>query len=99
MLQKLRFRALWLLIGAITLSSIPADAADRDLCRDYARTALRQVHDGLSSPTCRAELRGDRWSSDYRVHFDWCLRAPVPKVESERGAREGYLYGCGASRY
>jgi len=94
MLQKLGFRTLLFSIGAIALSSIPANAADRGLCRDYARTALRQVHDALSVPACRAGLKGDRWSSNYRVHFNWCLRAAVPKVESERGARNGYLYGC-----
>lgn len=49
----------------------------------------------LSIPACRAGLKGDRWSSDYRVHFNRCLRAAIPKVESERGARAGYLWGCG----
>ena len=95
MLQKLGFRTLLFSIGAIALSAIPAGAADRDLCRDYAGTALRQVHDALSIPACRTGLKGDRWSSDYRVHFNWCLRAAIPKVESERGARAGHLWGCG----
>jgi hypothetical protein len=96
---RLCFRALMVSISAFALHSAPAAAADRDLCRDYAQTALRQVHDGLSAPACRAGLKGDRWSSDYRVHFNWCLRAAIPKVESERGAREGYLFGCGGLRF
>lgn len=99
MLPRLFFGRLLFSIGVMTLCCIPADAADRDLCRDYAQTALRQVHDGLSAPACRAGLKGDRWSSDYRVHFNWCLRADAPKVESERGAREGYLFGCGGLRF
>ena len=98
MKQKFALTTLLFFVGAIGLSSVSADAADRDFCRDYAQTALRQVHDALSVPACRVGLKGDRWSSDYRIHFNWCLHAAVPKIESERAAREGYLYGCGAFR-
>ncbi len=94
MLPTLNARTLLLSIGAVAWSSVPPEAADRGLCRDYADTALEQVHQALSIPACRRGLKGDRWSPDYRVHFNWCLRAPVPKVESERGARHGYLLGC-----
>jgi hypothetical protein len=94
MLQKLGFVTLAFSVCAAALASTPAAAAPPPFCRDYARAALNQVQIALATPACRPGLSGTRWSADYRAHFDWCLGAPIPAVEAERGARTGQLRGC-----
>ena len=71
-----------------------AQAADPGFCRTYAQAAQNQVRTALRSPRCRAGIEGARWSSDRKVHFDWCLTASRADADSERGARTGYLRGC-----
>jgi hypothetical protein len=80
--------------SAFAMSSMSAHAAAPEFCRNYARAALTQVQIALSTPACRPGLQGTRWSSDFRVHFNWCLGAPIPAIQSERGARTGYIRGC-----
>ena len=77
--------------GAFTVSA--AQAAPQLFCRDYARAAVRQVELARAIPACNRGS-GPRWTTDYRVHFDWCLGAPIPAVEAERGARTGWLRNC-----
>ena len=76
---------------AITLSA--AQAAPELFCRDYARAAVRQVELARAIPACNRGT-GPRWTTDYRVHFDWCLGAPIPAVEAERQTRTNWLRAC-----
>jgi hypothetical protein len=76
---------------AITISA--AQAAPEPFCRDYARAAVRQVELARSIPACNRGT-GPRWTTDYRIHFDWCLGAPVPAVEEERNARTNWIRSC-----
>lgn len=78
-------------IGAIASSA--AQAADAGFCRDYAAAAVRQVEVARSNPICDRG-RGPRWTSDYRVHFDWCLGAPYAAVQAERAARTNWIRSC-----
>ncbi len=75
----------------VPLSS--ARAADPGFCRDYATAAVRQVRLARSIPACDRGT-GPRWTSDYRVHFDWCLGAAYPAVEAERAARTNWIRSC-----
>jgi hypothetical protein len=77
--------------GALMISI--AQAAPEPFCRDYARAAARQVEVARSVRGCDRG-NGPRWTSDYRVHFDWCLGAPIPAVEAERQARTNWLRQC-----
>ena len=63
-------------------------------CGDYARAAVVQVRGGLSIPSCADRLHGVRWSSDYRVHYNWCLGASFEAAGSERDARTNFLRAC-----
>ncbi|MDE2374143.1 MAG: hypothetical protein KGL96_07935 [Hyphomicrobiales bacterium] len=74
--------------------SLSAQAAPVEFCREYATAAVNQVRAGLANPRCAAGIRGPRWTPNGDVHFQWCLRQPVPLVESERGARTAYLHAC-----
>ena len=76
---------------AITLGA--AQAAPPDFCRDYAAAAVRQVQLARSNPACDRGT-GARWTSDYRVHFDWCLGAAPGVVEAERAARTNWIRAC-----
>lgn len=70
-----------------------ARAAAPDFCRDYAVAAVRQVQLARSIPACDRGT-GPRWTSDYRVHFNWCLGASPDAVEAERAARSNWLRSC-----
>jgi hypothetical protein len=71
-----------------------AHAASPAFCGDYARAAVVQVRGGLSIPSCADRLHGVRWSSDYRVHYNWCLGASFEAAGSERDARTNFLRAC-----
>jgi hypothetical protein len=84
-----------LLLTLLTLILVPeAKAADPGFCRQYARAALIQVRGGLSDPACGRGLQGTRWSSDFAVHYEWCLGASFDAAGGERDARTNYLRGC-----
>jgi hypothetical protein len=71
-----------------------AQAADPEFCRQYAQAALNQVRAGLSSPRCASRLQGSRWSSDFAVHYEWCLGTSFGAAGGERDARTSYLHSC-----
>jgi hypothetical protein len=73
-----------------------AHAADPGFCRQYARGALHQVQAGLSDPACGGSLQGTRWSSDFAVHYEWCLGVSLREAGGERGFRTSYLKSCAA---
>jgi hypothetical protein len=80
--------------AALALTLPTAKAAPPEFCRDYADAAVNQVRAALANPGCAGGAIGPRWRPEQRVHFQWCLTQPVPIVESERGARTGYLHAC-----
>ena len=85
------------LIGAGLLLATAAStalAAPPPFCRGYAGAALNQVRVALAIPRCRAGLEGARWSSDFRVHYDWCLGAPPGAAAEEREARTIHIRRC-----
>jgi hypothetical protein len=71
-----------------------ARAADPAFCRQYAKAALNQVRAGLSNPRCAGGLQGSRWSSDFAVHYQWCLGASFGAAGGERDTRTDYLRSC-----
>ena len=71
-----------------------AHAADPGFCRQYTKAALNQVRGGLSNPACAGGLQGARWSTDFAVHYEWCLGASFGAAGTERDARTQYLRGC-----
>ena len=75
------------------LLPLAAQAAPPPFCRDYAAAAVRQVELARAIPACNRGA-GPRWTTDYRVHFQWCLGAAPGVVESERAARTNWLRAC-----
>jgi hypothetical protein len=71
-----------------------AHAADPGFCKQYAQAALNQVRGGLADPSCGSGLRGARWSSDFAVHYEWCLGASFGAAGAERAARARQLRAC-----
>ena len=71
-----------------------AHAADPGLCRQYARSALHQVQTGLSDPVCGGALQGRRWSSDFSVHYEWCLGVSPRAAGDESDFRTHHLKSC-----
>jgi hypothetical protein len=88
---------------AFVLSALPisglstADAADPAFCRQYTKAALTQVRGGLANSGCAGGMQGARWSTEFSVHYEWCLGASLGAAGAERDARTRYLKAC-ASR-
>jgi len=80
-------------VGASMAIASTVQAAPRGFCRDYAAAAVRQVEVARSTPACNRGV-GARWTTNYRVHFDWCLGAPPGAVETERAARTNWIRSC-----
>jgi hypothetical protein len=89
----LKILASTILFTAIVASAPAAQAAPPGFCRDYAAAAVRQVEAARSVPACNRGT-GPRWTTDYRVHFDWCVGADPGAVEAERAARTNWLRAC-----
>jgi len=47
-------------------------------CEEYARVSLDQARENIERG-CR--FQGGRWGSDFRVHYDWCLKAAPGQAE------------------
>jgi hypothetical protein len=86
-----------LVLGAAAGS---AKAADREFCRDYARAAVNQTRGAMSHERCewRTERDRARWSTDFRVHFDWCRSVSREQADAERDARRHALERCARGR-
>jgi hypothetical protein len=89
-------RSLVALVSSMVLFSglSAAHAADPAFCKQYSQAALNQVRGGLANPRCVPGLQGARWSSDFAVHYQWCLGASFGAAGIERDARTQYLRGC-----
>jgi hypothetical protein len=48
----------------------------------------------LANPRCANGLLGSRWSTDFAVHYEWCLGASFGAAGNERDARTQYLRSC-----
>jgi hypothetical protein len=83
-----------LVSGFAVPGSSPAHAADPAFCRQYTKAALSQVRGGLADPRCAGRLQGARWSTDFAVHYEWCLGVSPAAAGEERDARTRYLKGC-----
>jgi hypothetical protein len=71
-----------------------AHAADPGFCKPYAQAALTQVRAALATPRCGAGLQGARWSTEFAVHYEWCLGASLDAAAAEKDARTRYLKAC-----
>ena len=78
----------------LTWTTSAAQAADPAFCKQYAQAALNQVRGGLSNPGCAGGIQGARWSSDFAVHYEWCLGASFGAAGIERDARTRRLRAC-----
>src|SRR6202142_3045622 len=89
----LRLLAAFGTLGASMTIVSAVQAAPPGFCRDYATAAVRQVEIAKSTPACNRGI-GARWTTNYRVHFDWCLGADPGAVEAERAARTNWIRSC-----
>jgi hypothetical protein len=97
-------RMIWALAGGAALALgvvAAASAADRDFCRAYAHAAVREVNYGLQFDRCRDMMagQGDRWSTDWRVHYGWCRTVDGDQAASENAARHETLRQCAWHRF
>jgi hypothetical protein len=97
MTSRLPLTAAFFLLLFPVLGLTAAHAADPAFCKPYAHAALNQVHSGLSNPACAPRLQGARWSTDFAVHYEWCLGASSAAAGDEREARTRFLRGCAGS--
>jgi hypothetical protein len=90
---KIAKRAILLTPALAVLLPLAAQAADPGFCHNYAEAAIRQVRGALAHPRCMP-LEGTRWSSDVKVHYDWCLGQSRAAADGERDARTARIRNC-----
>jgi hypothetical protein len=78
----------------VVLSVSAAHAADPNFCKQYTQAALNQVRGGLANPRCAGGLQGARWSTEFAVHYEWCLGASFAVAGAERDERTRLLRAC-----
>jgi hypothetical protein len=82
-------------LSALPISEMStAYAADPGFCRQYTKAALTQVRGGLANPGCAGGMQGARWSTEFSVHYEWCLGASIGAAGAERDARTRDLRAC-----
>jgi hypothetical protein len=77
--------------GALMAGTAVVQAADRDFCDEYAKTAVTQVRIDIER---HCGFGGGRWSPEWRAHFDWCRGTSVHEAEQERDIRTGAIRRC-----
>ncbi|MHA1537478.1 MAG: LCCL domain-containing protein, partial [Alphaproteobacteria bacterium] len=65
------------------------------ICRNYAQNAVNQNRQNLRR---RCGYGGGRWQSNYRAHYNWCLRANNNWRQRETNARNIGLRRCRGNR-
>jgi hypothetical protein len=78
----------------VVLSASAAHAADPGFCKQYTQAALNQVRVGLITPRCARGLQGARWSTEFAIHYEWCLGASLAAAGVERDERTRFLRAC-----
>jgi hypothetical protein len=94
MASRLRFVAACFLSALWMSGPTGARAADPGFCRPFAKAAIAQVREALADPRCGAGVQGARWSTDFAVHYEWCLGASPDAAGTEREARTRFLRAC-----
>jgi hypothetical protein len=94
MTNRLDFTVAYVVVSMFLSGLTPAHAAEPAFCKQYAKAALNQVRGGLTNPACAGGLQGARWSTDFAVHYEWCLGASFGVAGTERDARTHYLRRC-----
>lgn len=94
-MAKFRIVSMGLLMSTALGLAPAVQAADHEFCRNYASAAVNQFHDAERHPRCGYLFRqGNRWSPDYRMHYDWCRGADWHAADEERRTRNRELYNC-----
>ena len=82
-------------VAALTLAALAAStvahAAPPEVCRAYADQATSHENTNRERD---CGFVGDRWSTNWNGHFQWCLGAATWQLDSENGARSGDLNRC-----
>jgi hypothetical protein len=72
-------------------SAVPQDSRAR-ACKAYAATAVVQAQ---AQRDARCNQGGNRWSTDYRTHYNWCMAAGTPQnLQFENNARSSVVNAC-----
>jgi hypothetical protein len=94
MTDRLRFVAACCLSLFWLSGPTDARAADPGFCRQFTKAAISQVRGALADPRCGAGIQGARWSTDFAVHYEWCLGASLDAAAAESKARTRFLRAC-----
>lgn len=88
-----------LVLGFTACASGAALAESPGFCNQYASKALHDAQQVRSNPRCNARnLHAGVFSTNYNVHYTWCLRVDAKRAYAGTDQREAYLRRCSAGR-
>lgn len=84
-----------LVLCLMACASGAARAESPGFCNQYASKALHDAQQVRSNPRCNASnLHAGVFSTDYKVHYNWCLRVDAKQAYAGTDQREAYLKRC-----
>jgi hypothetical protein len=86
-----------LVLGLTACASGSALAESPGFCNQYASKALADVQQARSNPRCNTNLHPGVFSTDFNVHYNWCLRVDSKRAYAGTDQREAHLRRCSAA--
>lgn len=94
MFERIAF-AIGMAICAFGIGSVRAETPS--FCSQYASKALHDARQARANPRCNANLDPGVFSTDYNVHYNWCLRVDANRAYAGTEQREAHLRRCTAA--
>lgn len=73
------------------ISGVVRPETDTDRCKIYAEMAVQQNQSNID---WGCGYTGNRWSSNYQAHYEWCMNVPKSAADFETAERERLLNEC-----
>ena len=80
-----------IMIATLINFSLAGATNKASFCRNYASTAVSQNKQNIRRG---CGYRGNRWTNDYKGHYNWCMRVNRSTANSETNARTNDLQRC-----
>ena len=93
-LNKTKLVLLLALLTPQLVIAVRGYAADEEYCTDYVIISIAQYWQSVDED---CGFSGSRWSSDFKLQYDWCLKAHDWVADNETEARDRMLDECRAA--
>ncbi|WP_146144696.1 hypothetical protein [Phreatobacter cathodiphilus] len=87
-------RVVLIAAALMAMGTTAALAESPSFCNQYASKAVHDARQARSNPRCNTNLHAGVFSTDFNVHYNWCLRVDRNRAYAGTDQREGHLRRC-----